>query len=387
MAEPTVPVTKENVPYLLAEAEKHVKELSAKSHIFDEERENSFPRLRGSELDVGRVLGRGGFCEVKEISGIKLGAPLAKPRYEKEEDDRVYLKTHVIRNLDARYAVKTLGPHTRDDAVLYMKGAIDLATEARFLAVMENPNICRMRAVSECGPYEDGFFLVLDRLYGILEDRIVEWNKKDAKRKSLANVFSSKAKKHITEGMLTRLGVSFDICHAMLHFHRNNIIYRDLKPENIGFDVRDDVKIFDLGLAKEMREEEMLPDGTWNYTGMTGSLRYMAPEVAKEKPYNLSADVYSFSILLWQLMSLKTPFDRFGVAIFKDLVIEKGYRPDIDKKWPQVIQDLLKMCWSKDMKQRLTFEDVAEIIRGEIGDLSGEDVNDVDQSRRTARSG
>jgi len=86
-------------------------------------------------------------------------------------------------------------------------------------------------------------------------------------------------------------------------------------------------------------------------------------------------------------MSLKTPFDRFGVAIFKDLVIEKGYRPDIDKKWPQVIQDLLKMCWSKDMKQRLTFEDVAEIIRGEIGDLSGEDVNDVDQSRRTARSG
>jgi len=190
MAEPTVPVTKENVPYLLAEAEKHVKELSAKSHIFDEERENSFPRLRGSELDVGRVLGRGGFCEVKEISGIKLGLPLPKPRCEKEEDDRAFLASRCLRNLDARYAIKTLGPHTRDDAILYMKGAIDLATEARFLAVMENPNICRMRAVSECGPYEDGFFLVLDRLYGILEDRIVEWNKKDAKtRMSLANVF------------------------------------------------------------------------------------------------------------------------------------------------------------------------------------------------------
>jgi len=190
MVEGAVPVTKENVPYLLAEAEKHVKELSAKSHIFDEERENSFPRLRRSELDLGRVLGTGGFCEVKEISGIKLGAPLAKPRYEKEEDDRAFLASRCLRNLDARYAIKTLGPHTRDDAILYMKGAIDLATEARFLAVMENPNICRMRAVSECGPYEDGFFLVLDRLYGILEDRIVEWNKKDAKtRMSLANVF------------------------------------------------------------------------------------------------------------------------------------------------------------------------------------------------------
>mmetsp|Transcript_1141 Transcript_1141/g.1732 ORF Transcript_1141/g.1732 Transcript_1141/m.1732 type:complete len:148 (+) Transcript_1141:136-579(+) len=146
MAEPTVPVTKENVPYLLAEAEKHVKELSAKSHIFDEERENSFPRLRGSELDVGRVLGRGGFCEVKEISGIKLGLPLPKPRCEKEEDDRAFLASRCLRNLDARYAINTPA-RTRVDAILYMKGAIDLAIEARFLAVVENPNICPRSAV------------------------------------------------------------------------------------------------------------------------------------------------------------------------------------------------------------------------------------------------
>jgi serine/threonine protein kinase len=115
--------------------------------------------------------------------------------------------------------------------------------------------------------------------------------------------------------------------------------------------------------------------------------RLQAPEVAQEKPYNYTADVYSFSILLWQLLSLKTPFDRFGVSIFNDLVIEKGFRPDVEKKWPASIQDLIKMCWSKDMKRRLQFEDIVEILRGEINVMSGEDANDIDVSRRTARSG
>ena len=68
---------------------------------------------------------------------------------------------------------------------------------------------------------------------------------------------------------------AYDISRAMMHFHKNNILYRDLKPENIGFDIRNDVKIFDLGLAKEIHEEERLPDGTYQLTGLTGSLRYM----------------------------------------------------------------------------------------------------------------
>jgi serine/threonine protein kinase len=115
--------------------------------------------------------------------------------------------------------------------------------------------------------------------------------------------------------------------------------------------------------------------------------RLQAPEVAQEKPYNYTADVYSFAILLWQLLSLKTPFDRFGVSIFNELVVEKGFRPDLEKKWPASIQDLIKMCWSKDMKRRLQFDDMVEILRGEISVMSGEDANDIDVSRRTARSG
>lgn len=61
----------------------------------------------------------------------------------------------------------------------------------------------------------------------------------------------------------------------------DSVIYRDLKPDNIGFDVRGDVKIFDLGLAKEVDPKTKLEDGTYNLTADTGSLRYMAPEGKK----------------------------------------------------------------------------------------------------------
>lgn len=56
-----------------------------------------------------------------------------------------------------------------------------------------------------------------------------------------------------------------------------SVIYRDIKPDNIGFDVRGTVKVFDLGLAKEIHPPGGI-SGLYNLTGETGSPRYMSPE-------------------------------------------------------------------------------------------------------------
>merc|ERR1712183_1116963 len=106
---------------------------------------------------------------------------------------------------------------------------------------------------------------------------------------------------------------AYDLSDALGYLHGRGIIYRDLKPTNIGFDVRDDVKLFDFGLAKELDPKTKLDGAVYNLSGNTGSLRYMAPEVAKEQPYNTSVDVYSFAILLWQICTLETPFNDFDI--------------------------------------------------------------------------
>ena len=115
-----------------------------------------------------------------------------------------------------------------------------------------------------------------------------------------------------------------------------------MKPDNIGFDVRGDVKIFDFGLCQEFEAFQVDKDGTYKLTGDAGSTRYMAPEVGLGKPYNEMADVYSFGILLYQILALKTPYPGLTINTFPKMVFMKGAQPVPDPKWPQHITDLLR---------------------------------------------
>jgi serine/threonine protein kinase len=72
------------------------------------------------------------------------------------------------------------------------------------------------------------------------------------------------------------------------------VLHRDLKPDNIGFTLNGDVKIIDFGLAKIVDNASTTSEDSYEMSGETGSLRYMAPEVADSHPYNHKADVYSF---------------------------------------------------------------------------------------------
>jgi serine/threonine protein kinase len=61
------------------------------------------------------------------------------------------------------------------------------------------------------------------------------------------------------------------------------LCFLSIQHDNIGFDADGIVKIFDFGLAKELQESEKGEDGLYHMTGLTGALRYMAPEVGLEK--------------------------------------------------------------------------------------------------------
>jgi serine/threonine protein kinase len=163
-----------------------------------------------------------------------------------------------------------------------------------------------------------------------------------------------------------------------------SITYRDIKPDNIGFDVRGDVKIFDFGLAKEFDPNSKDKDGFYQLTSDTGSPRYMATEVALGKPYNETCDVYSFCILLWQILKLETPFDGYTMNMFNKKVVGGGTRPACDPKWPAEITDMMRLGWGVSIKDRPSMDDVCATLRDEIQSKTDEEVDEImDASRKS----
>ena len=155
-----------------------------------------------------------------------------------------------------------------------------------------------------------------------------------------------------------RLTVAAEIAAGFAYLHRKNILYRDTKPQNIGLDYNGHAKIFDMGLAKELHDGD-----TRKHTGNCGTKRYMSPECGRFEHYGLSSDVYSFSLLLWEILSLERPFAKLTAKEFTDKVYYGNKRPSIPSKWPVAVRDLLPDCWTVNKNDRPTMETISNVLR------------------------
>jgi len=88
----------------------------------------------------------------------------------------------------------------------------------------------------------------------------------------------------------------------------------------------------------------------------------MAPEVATYKPYDKMADVYSFGILMWEIISFEKPFKNLNCNEWFQQVIIRGNRPDINESWPTKLQYLLKYCWSEEINERPSFDIIVDAL-------------------------
>ena len=258
---------------------------------------------------------------------------------------------------------------------------MDMATETRVLSDIEHPNIIKMRAFMKGSFFQADFFVVLDRLYDILNQRISKWKK--LQPSGFRKMMDRKGKKSNAQ-YVERLTVIYDLASALSYLHEHGIIYRDIKPDNIGFDVRDDVKIFDFGLAREFKLAKQTEGGMYLMTADTGSPRYMAPEAALGKPYNENADVYSLSILAWQILKLETPYATFSMNMLRRTIYEKGARPVCDPKWSGIVTNLLQKSWAAPEK-RPTMAQVVDKIENELNKNSSDPVLHLDASEKSLR--
>ena len=110
----------------------------------------------------------------------------------------------------------------------------------------------------------------------------------------------------------------------------------------------------------------------------------MSPEVARCEPYNLTADVYSFGLLLWQVCSLMLPYDGMNRQDHSELVVYGNERPPLDSSWSTPLRILMKRAWEPDPSVRPSMDSIYKILRREICALrNGDDTGLEHYSRRS----
>ncbi|KAI9124159.1 hypothetical protein K1719_005459 [Acacia pycnantha] len=163
------------------------------------------------------------------------------------------------------------------------------------------------------------------------------------------------------------LKVAIDVSKGMNYLHQNNIIHRDLKAANLLMDENCVVKVADFGVARVKAQSGVM-------TAETGTYRWMAPEVIEHKPYDHKADIFSFGVVLWELLTGKLPYENLTPLQAAIGVVQKGLRPPIPKNSHPKFVELLERCWQQDPTLRPDFPEIIDILQRlakEVGD--GED--------------
>mmetsp|Transcript_57047 Transcript_57047/g.107172 ORF Transcript_57047/g.107172 Transcript_57047/m.107172 type:complete len:352 (+) Transcript_57047:103-1158(+) len=169
-----------------------------------------------------------------------------------------------------------------------------------------------------------------------------------------------------------QLRMCSDVASAMdyLHKFKPQIIHRDLKSLNLllskaiagPLDVPE-VKVSDFGLAK-MKEDT---DDWGKMTAAAGTFHWMAPEVHTGH-YNEKADVYSYAMVLYEIICCEVPFQDLEAAEVP-AAVSSGTRPDLDcvpDDCPDRLKELMILCWAQDHSQRPSFTQILTVLNATI---------------------
>ncbi|XP_015833522.1 mitogen-activated protein kinase kinase kinase 13 isoform X2 [Tribolium castaneum] len=200
-------------------------------------------------------------------------------------------------------------------------------TDIRNLKKLNHPNIVKFKGVCtqlpclsiimEYCPYGPLFNLLKNQKNVVTINRVVSWAKQ------------------ITSGM-----------H---YLHSQKIIHRDLKSPNVLIGEEEVIKISDFGTSRTW-------SGVSEKMSFAGTVAWMAPEAIKELECSEKVDIWSFGVVLWELLTCEVPYDGMEQSAIMYMVGCGKLRPPIPKTCPDGFRLIMEMCWKLNPKERPSFK-------------------------------
>jgi len=176
----------------------------------------------------------------------------------------------------------------------------------------------------------------------------------------------------------TALDYAKQIAEALEAAHEKGITHRDLKPANIMITPAGMVKVLDFGLAAVTQLSAASEGDPANSPTLTihatqagmimGTAAYMSPEQASGKPVDKRADIWSFGVVLWEMLTGHRLFDGETIShVLADVLRGPIDFDKLPKETPRTIRDLLRRCLDRDVKTRLRDIGEARVAIGNSG--------------------
>ncbi len=247
-------------------------------------------------------------------------------------------------HLGRRVAIKILPPALAGDEQRMRR----FRQEARAAASLSNPHVGH---IYELGTDGDTSFIVMEYVEGrTLSDEIAKG----------------------TLDLAAIVGIGVEIADALSAAHEKGIVHRDIKPSNIMLDARGHVKILDFGLAKIAAPPSIDPDHATEPQTRTGTvlgtLPYMSPEQALGKDVDTRSDIFSFGVVLYEMLTARRPFSGSTATALLDNIVHAP--PEgiarYNHEAPVELDRIARKCLEKDRDRRYQY---ARELRVDLEDV------------------
>lgn len=163
--------------------------------------------------------------------------------------------------------------------------------------------------------------------------------------------------------------MAMDVANGMAYLEYNKVVHRDLAARNCLLDDHLNVRVSDFGLSRDVYQTDYYRA---NKTATDMPVRWMAPECIEFHQFSSKSDVWSYAVLVWELMTRgKIPYATVNTWEI-GTILKCGIRLEKPETCPDFLYKLMTSCWSRDPDQRPTFADLVKLIAAGVERMEAE---------------